>query len=648
MVTGWPTGVETFQTAESADLGTFYRIPRERLLPQAIHGLRLPGVKRFLALNRPDYWSYPVKGTNDFSGCQQTQFLLLERENGTLGLLLPLVDGDVRATLDGSGDSLTLTMKGALPQEEPASAVLLFAASGRDPYTLLQRSLLALSRQMGTFRLREEKCEPAFLDYFGWCTWDAFRHEVDAEKVLAGLEAFKKGGVQPGFMILDDGWLDTVGGDFLNDIPANHKFPGGLKPLVDKAKREYGLKMFLAWVCFEGYWAGLNPQGALAKRLRILSTQGNIRTWCDQGVIPLHLMDERDVPRFFEEQYDYLRRQGVDGVKVDGQSGLDVFTAGLRGRVSTMRTWQHAMQGAVHVHFAGNVIHCMSHGSDVAYNMLSTNCWRNSQDFFPHDPASHGLHVHYNAMAALWTSWFSVPDWDMFWSGNPEGAFHAAARAISGGPVYVSDQPGGQDFELLKKLTISGGRVLRCSRPALPTRDSIFKDCIGGEGLLKVTNRNGEIGVLGLFNCTREKEIADAFSPADVHDMEGELFAAYGHKTGALQILQRKETETCRLPALGYEIVTLSPVQEGWIAPLGLLDKFNGSGAVRSGNLDQEGTFTALLQDGGRIGFYCAKKPAKVTVNGQPAKIQYEPPTGLLELHAPAGRVVEVSVQRPG
>ena len=41
----------------------------------------------------------------------------------------------------------------------------------------------------------------------------------------------------------------------------------------------------------------------------------------------------------------------------------------------------------------------------------------------------------------MWFGEFIQPDWDMFQSGHRMGALHAAGRAVSGGPVYVSDKP---------------------------------------------------------------------------------------------------------------------------------------------------------------------------------------------------------------
>ena len=79
------------------------------------------------------------------------------------------------------------------------------------------------------------------------------------------------------------------------------------------------------------------------------------------------------------------------------------------------------------------------------------------------------------------------PDWDMFPSKHPAAPAHAAARAVSGAAVYVSDYPGQHDFGLLKKLVLPDGSVLRAQLPGRPTADCLFTDVLrDGTSLLKV------------------------------------------------------------------------------------------------------------------------------------------------------------------
>ena len=631
--------------------GTFVRAPAGIVARREVPGLSVLKLARFLALDRPGYyWSRPVVGTTDLSPCREAQFLLCERTDGRYALVLPLVDGDVRATLRGGpGATVTVVIDGAAPGAPPAPARVLYTAVGDDPFALVADGIRAVVRELGTFRPRADKRTPAFMDHLGWCTWDAFYHDVSEAKVLAGLRSFDRGGVRPGFVILDDGWLDRTG-DHLNDFPPDRaKFPRGLRPMIDAAKARFGVKLFGVWHAFQGYWAGLNPDGPLAARYRTVRNRGDIRPW-RPAEIDLHLVHPDDAYRFYHDFHRYLREQGADLVKVDGQSATEVFTHGVLGRGATMRAMQHALQGSVQTHFEGNVIHCMSNGSDVAYNLLSTAGWRNSDDYFPKRPESHGAHVYQNAMNAVWASQFAWPDWDMFWSGHPEGAYHAAARAVSGGPVYVSDRPGKQDFAVLRKLVTGGGRVLRCAQPALPARDALFTDPLATDRLLKIVNRNGDIGVIGLFHCRHDGgPITGGYSPADVHLLPGaasDRVVAYHHTTGEATPMRRCDRREVTLGRLGFELVTISPVVGGFAAPLGLIDKYNGSAAIARVEPFPDRAVRVSLTDGGRFGCWCASTPRKVAVGGKRVRGKFDRRTGLLTLDIPPGGPVEVVVFR--
>lgn len=79
------------------------------------------------------------------------------------------------------------------------------------------------------------------------------------------------------------------------------------------------------------------------------------------------------------------------------------------------------------------------------------------------------------------------PDWDMFHSKHPAALLHATARVVSGGGVYVSDKPGAHDFELLRRMVLPDGSVLRPLLPGRPTKDILFADVLkDNKTLLKV------------------------------------------------------------------------------------------------------------------------------------------------------------------
>lgn len=98
------------------------------------------------------------------------------------------------------------------------------------------------------------------------------------------------------------------------------------------------------------------------------------------------------------------------------------------------------------------------------------------------------VHCAYNS---LWMGNVIQPDWDMFQSTHPCAEFHAASRALSGGPIYISDSVGNHNFDLLKALVLPDGSILRCQFYALPTRDCLFEDPLhDGKTVLKIWNLN--------------------------------------------------------------------------------------------------------------------------------------------------------------
>lgn len=612
----------------------FESFPRAQIARGESDPIALEGVQRWLALaNYNIYWIAPHTGTNPADIPPQTQYLLWQKSDGGFGVALPMISGDVKAALRGTEDGFVVTMQGALPGTEPEEAVLLCIAEGDDPYALSREAVAAVAQKLGSFRLRTEKKAPIFLERLGWCTWDAFYGKVDEDKVLEGLNSFRAAEFPLGFMILDDGAWDSRG-DQLYEAQINPvKFPAGLTELIRRAKGEYGLTHFGVWHNFEGYWAGICPDSPLAQRYTLLHNRGNIRPWTE---VPtendLHFIRPDEIARFYDELHAYLRAQGVDFVKIDGQGAMDAMTAGVIGQGGAMRAYQQAMQSAAARSLGGQVIHCMCNSADVAYNMKETNCWRNSDDYIPGSLRKQQEHLYINAMNALWSSNFAVPDWDMFQSHAPGAAIHAAARAISGGPVYVSDHPGEQNFAILRRLVTRDGALLRCDQPALPSPGCIFTDCRKEPALLKVFNICGRAGVIGAFNCTEENAVSGALSTADIPGLTGERFAVYLQPAGKVLTVRRGEAIPVTLDMDEYALACFVPV-DGGVAPLGLMDKYNAAAAV-VGSEWQGGTLRTELLDGlGEIGFWCEKAPSQVACNGRSAAYDYDEATGLLRIH---------------
>ncbi|XP_070027281.1 probable galactinol--sucrose galactosyltransferase 2 isoform X3 [Nicotiana sylvestris] len=175
------------------------------------------------------WWMIPRVGKSGSEVPMETQMLLLEAgeesavldeepsadpaaENKFYILLLPVLEGPFRSSLQGtSSNELQFCVESGDPDVQTSlSYEAVFVNSGDNPYELMKDSIKILEKHKGTFSHIENKKIPAHLDWFGWCTWDAFYKEVNPAGIKAGLQSFLEGGCSPKFLIIDDGWQDAV------------------------------------------------------------------------------------------------------------------------------------------------------------------------------------------------------------------------------------------------------------------------------------------------------------------------------------------------------------------------------------------------------------------------------------------------------
>ncbi|CAI9779689.1 unnamed protein product [Fraxinus pennsylvanica] len=486
---------------------------------------------RFIACFRYLLWWMAQKMGDKGSDIPvETQFLLLETKdesdnNGIVyTVILPFIEGPFKASLQGNDkDEVELCLESG-DSETVGSAFghLVYICAGTDPFETIHEAMRAVKLHLGTFRLRDEKKLPGILDYFGWCTWDAFYREVSQEGVEAGLQSLCASRTPPKFVIIDDGW-QTVGFDDekkevrnayyvpllrLTGIKENSKFQNkddptvGIKHIVNIAKEKYGLKYVYIWHTITGYWAGVRPgvkemeeYGSFLQYPKL--SKGVVENepgWKNDAITVegLGLVNPKNVYKFYNDLHSYLASAGIDGVKVDEQCILETLGASLGGRVELTRQYHQALDASVSKNFPDNgCIACMCHNIDSLYCSKQTAIVRASDDFFPSRPVSHTIHIATVSYNSLFLGEFMVPDWDMFHSLHPAAEYHGSARAISGGPVYVSDAPGKHNFDLLKKLVLPDGSILRAQLPGRPTKDCLFSDpARDGVSLLKIWNMN--------------------------------------------------------------------------------------------------------------------------------------------------------------
>ncbi len=218
-------------------------------------------------------------------------------------------------------------------------------------------------------------------------------------------------------------------------------------------------------------------------------------------------------------------------------------------------------------------------------------------------------------------------------------AFHAAARAVSGGPIYVSDKLGHHNFDLLRKLVLSDGSVLRADYPGRPTRDCLYADPTHDPVALKIFNANGDCGILGLFNVRHgtgsEQGVGGTVAASDIPVLRPGDYVAFYHRSSHLRPCAFDERESFELAEGEWELVSFAPVENGFAA-LGLADKFNSTRAL-SARIWKEGECHLSLRDGGKFLAWSVRKPSTVMCNDLPVAFSYDAAGSALAAKIPAG-----------
>ena len=317
---------------------------------------------------------------------------------------------------------------------------------------------------------------------------------------------------------------------------------------------------------------------------------------------------------------------------------------GVGGGPYIAKLYVEAMEKSVQRRFSTgegiSCINCMSHSTENLYNYKQTSIIRASDDFYPDRHYSHTVHIINVAYNSLFLREVCLPDWDMFHSKHPSAYLHGAARAVSGGMIYVSDKPDHHDATLLRKLVLKDGSVLRASQSGTPTRDCLFTD-VGRDGVaLKIwnINANSGIGIVAAFNVQgvqwsfndrqnvinneSPRQVEAAVRAEDVEMFRGMTgrFVAYSHRSQILKLLDTSRAEiNFPLQHREWELVTISPIYElGKISfsPIGLVDMFNSGGAVTSMKMNQSLLRVELLCRGsGPFLVYSSGRPSKLTLS---------------------------------
>ncbi|KAL4954036.1 glycoside hydrolase superfamily [Aspergillus filifer] len=597
--------VEPAQDGHSGTLSTALGVPSS--------------VSRFFALVRTSVsWLGPRQGSAKLDLSEDAILCSFLRTDGMHVMLLAVAVDDA-VTILQSGPEGEVVIKSQ--NDKPAQSRFQVLAAVAEEFEVAMSALVYEARKLVRPYHVSDKDDVKtewlsnWYDGLTYCTWNGIGQDLNEEKLLSALDELKQQNINIKGLIIDDNWqsLDNQGGGSWHrgwkQFEANATaFPRGLATTMSTIQKLHpNIEHIAVWHALLGYWGGISPEGELASQYKTREVQ--LKSTTRPSILAI---DPSDIQRFYNDFYGFLSSAGINGVKADAQSFLDLLRD-PEDRKSLTTAYQDAWSIASLRHFGPKVISCMSQfPQTIFHSQLPTNkptiVARNSDDFFPDVEDSHAWHVFCNAHNSLLSRYLNIlPDWDMFQTSHPYAGFHAAARCVSGGPIYITDTPGQHNLPLIKQITapnIRGSTIIL--RPAIVGRTLDMYQHINEGHILRIGTYHGRAGtgsgIMGLFNVSGTVKstmvVLSDFPGIYASTSPGEREKSYivrAHTTGNIaDNLTASSIIATKLDKREFEILTAYPAHsvnlknfdtQVNVVVIGLLGKMTGAAALASSNV---------------------------------------------------------------
>lgn len=575
------------------------------------------GISYMANYMRCSYWCGTKICDNLSTLPERTQALLSKMKDGSYAYLLTTCDECFKSNIKPSDKGgCTVFIYSLFPQSRCSECMLIIGCDN-DPYVLPTVTAQYGLKVMGKGgKIRKDRRYPELFEYLGWCSWDAFHMDVTHSDLLKKAEEFKEKEIPVRWMIIDDMWAEchnnnrkTMHSREMYNFEADpERFPNGLGAAVNDLKEKYGMKVGV-WYPTLGYWNGIDPEGPIAKEHGDLLTVG----------LNGRLLPSPHRNKLFEYFYtfnSFFRKCNADFLKVDYQSCLlDNYNRLVPVGVMA-KNLHEAIEATVGLSVDGNLINCMGMGIENFWNRPNSVINRISGDFMPEDRkwfVQHLIQCSFNSFAqgSIYTG-----DWDMWWSDDAQGTKNAVLRAMSGGPVYVSDELGRSVKEKIMPIVYSDGRIIRLKESARPAPECLLNDCEHNGKIFKVFNKTENGGILAAFNIDeQENSVSGNISVRDIYGMQDSRCAVVDYFAKSVKILEKGESLDLILENYDdfrlYYIINL----EKDIMPIGLIDKY-----MAPATFEYIAENKCIVSEGGEFCFVAENAPKNVIADGVPLK----------------------------
>lgn len=511
--------------------------------------------------------------------------LLLELSNGEYLFAKAVAGSNSLSWLQvNDNGSLTLYVSTLGKDNLKPQIPLLLIHQGKDIYSTIRQAYQALMKNAEVSALKSRTAKEYFeaFRYLGWCTWEHYHDDIDESRIVNDIDAIEASGIPIRYILIDDGHLANKDRQLTSFTPDSRRFPSGWKNIISR-KKDDKIKWMGLWYSLSGYWMGLSPENEFPQTIR--------QTLYRHNACLLPGKDSTHIRDFYHSYVSTLKGHGFDFLKVDNQAFTLPLYMGGSESIRQATECNRSLEAETHEQNMG-LMNCMAQNVINTDHTLYSNSTRVSIDYKKYNEnmaKSHLFQSYTNTLLLGQTVW---PDHDMFHSCDTVcGVLMARSKAISGGPVYLSDSP--EDFirENIFPLIDEQGKLFRPEAPAVPMPESILTNPLwSGKAYCVAAPTPNEAMTLICYNlnvspqhqqvkATIRKEdyyLRNSFEKASPDREERVLL--YDWESQEAEELP--DSTTFQLTGFTDKLFHLCPIRKGW-AVIGIQEKYLSPATVR-------------------------------------------------------------------
>ena len=441
---------------------------------------------------------------------------------------------------------------------------------------------LISDRNVSALQKRTEKNYFEALNYLGWCTWEHYHFDIDETKILNDLDAIETSGVPVRYVLIDDGHLANKNRQLTSFTPDPQRFPNGWAPIMAHKNKDK-IRWIGLWYALSGYWMGISPDNDFPTHVKnsLYSFNGSL----------LPGKSTPNIDTFYQYYVHSLKTHGFDFLKVDNQAFTLPLYMGSTEVVRQAKECNLALEKQTHAQQVG-LMNCMAQNVLNTDHTLHSGVARVSIDYKKYNEnmaKSHLFQSYTNTLLQGQTVW---PDHDMFHSSDTIcGSLMARSKAISGGPVYLSDSPKEFVKENIFPLIDKEGKIFRPEAPAIPTPESVLTNPLQDGKAYRVFAPTGDEAVsvicYNLNTSPKHRKVTAEIDPKDYLLRETLTGKPTPQQKRVILFDWNNQTateltgkQTVELDGFTDRLFHLCPIHDGW-AVIGIQEKYLSPAAVR-------------------------------------------------------------------